>query len=57
MPMKVDCHPAVWAGARFSCPHPPYLQRLAPLLCVQPQSTISSLQTAMALYNCDHYEW
>lgn len=22
-----------------------------------PQSTVSSLQTALALYNCDHYEW
>lgn len=29
----------------------------AALLCLQPQSTVSSLQTALALYNCDHYEW
>jgi len=27
------------------------------LVCLQPQSTVSSLKTALALYNCEHYEW
>lgn len=46
---------AEWTGWRMlSLTH---AAAAAALLCLQPQSTISSLQTALALYNCDHYEW
>jgi hypothetical protein len=43
-------------GTSRHIPHhlPPAPCSAAPL---QPESTVSSLQTAMGLYGCTHYEW